>query len=210
MSCDDYARALARVAMGTIVRQTSEGLEGDTGGLKLIERSCGETLLDVLARYLRTLGAVSAEAARHAGRSESNFEDVRHGLEAMGAGASSSLLDFLRTVPEEDLLQNVAGFPVVSGQPPAAARPAGGRHAGTRPPHVPDFLPPFPDPCTYLSTATGHERNQDKTHAKRKRSLHKREAQDSLHALEQRLESGDRAAACCARDLRGRGGDEER
>eukprot|EP00966_Prymnesium_polylepis_P203839 4722280-Prymnesium_polylepis.1 len=55
---------------------------------ELIENSSGEALLDVLTRYLRTVGTVSTAAARHAGRSESNYEDVCIGLNAVHASAT--------------------------------------------------------------------------------------------------------------------------
>lgn len=182
MLSDAYAMQLARVAIGAVVRQAVNG----DNSFEVIERSSCEALLDVFTRYIRTIGMVSTAAARHAGRSESNYGDVRFGLDAVHADSALLLLDFVRGgLQEEALLQNVAEFPVLRRQAPT--RPAGARH-GARLSHVPDYMPPFPDPSTYLSTFSENEREQDRALAKKKRSRHKREAQDSLHALEQRME----------------------
>ena len=49
-----------------------------------------------------------------------------------------------------------------------------------RPPHVPDFLPAFPEKRTYVHTATSNVRAADGPAAKKRRTKNRRQAQDSL------------------------------
>jgi transcription initiation factor TFIID subunit 8 len=171
-----YALAIVRAALGSIVSEASR--EGT--GFEDIERSASEALLDVLTRYIRTIGTVSNSAARHAGRSESNYADVRLALDEMHADPAPALLRFLQKVPEGSLLQDVAMFPVGHASQVAMVRPASSRHGGVRPQHIPDYLPAFPEPCTYQSTITRNQRMQDEAHAKKKRSQHKRQVTSSV------------------------------
>lgn len=144
----EYALSVARTALVSIVRERTD----DGAGYEAIERSGCEALLDILTRYIRTVGSASSSATRHAGRSESNYADVRLGLEAVRGSSAPSLLAFMQQIPEEVLPQNVAAFPVpwrATQMPPL--RPAGPRH--TKPmEYMPDYLPAFPDPCTYKRT----------------------------------------------------------
>jgi len=107
----------------------------------------------------------------------------------MHADPAPALLRFLQKVPEGSLLQDVAMFPVGHASQVAMVRPASSRHGGVRPQHIPDYLPAFPEPCTYQSTITRNQRMQDEAHAKKKRSQHKRQAQDALYALDRQLRS---------------------
>ena len=59
-----------------------------------------------------------------------------------------------------------------------------------RPAYVPDFLPPFPEKHTYVRTAMHAVRANDAPAAKRRRSKHKRQAQDSLLALTEAMATG--------------------
>ena len=74
------------------------------------------------------------------------------------------------------------------------------------PAHVPDFLPPFPDPSTYVRTAAYNSREQERVAVRKKRSRHKRQGEESLHALEQRLAGGTakevRSASLVSRSAR--------
>ena len=153
-----YARAVARVSVAQIARAAHDELHGG-GGFSQIERSACESLVDVIARYVRTVGVVSTQAAQHASRSEVNLNDLLRGLGTMGGGASlTELLEFARAAPDLQFPRDVARFPAV---PKAAAAETGAKEPATkkraaepRPPHVPDFFPPFPDPCTYRRTDT--------------------------------------------------------
>ncbi|KAL3903589.1 MAG: hypothetical protein SGPRY_011616, partial [Prymnesium sp.] len=182
----EYARVAARASIAAIIRQSIDDIDG-TASFEFCEASALDSLVDVLIELLRTLGGVSSAAAAHAGRGEVNLGDVLHALKLSRITSPSSLLSFLSTVPEETLPHNIAPFPVERKRE-APPRVASWKQAGGRPPFIPDFLPPFPDPSTYLRTETSNSRVGDISYAKKKRSRHKREAQDSLHALNQRME----------------------
>jgi len=175
-----YAHAAAQKAISLIIAEAS--CSGQEAGYESVERSANEAVLDIFARYLRTLGAASRAAAQHARRSESNLEDVIVGLKAVdtnGVGVAH-LLQFLEEEASEVAFPcNLSEFPVPPG--PSKAVPA--TSAEARPPHVPDFLPPFPDRRTYVRTLTHNVRPADAPAAKKRRSKHKRQAQDSLLAF---------------------------
>ncbi|KAL1496525.1 hypothetical protein AB1Y20_016478 [Prymnesium parvum] len=188
----DYGRAVARLALATIVRQSLADASSGEASSALVEQSSLEALLDVLTRFLRTVGAVSASTARHAGRGECNFDDVRHGIAALSAASPEALLAFLRAAPEEALTQAVAHFPTC---PPPAARAA--RWEEPRPLHVAEWLPPFPHASAYKRTPSVHTRESDAPTAKKKRSRRKREAQALLYDLQQ-LDAGGAAGGARA------------
>ena len=190
-----YAHAAARTALALIVSEAHSS--ASSAGFDAVERSATEALLDIFTRYMRTVGTVTRAAAQHAGRSESNLADLLVGLDAVGAGggAASRPHDLLQFVEEEATEAafpcNISSFPVV--RPPTVETTAStASTAGTdaRPAHVPDFLPPFPDRRTYVRTATHNVRPSNVPAAKRRRSQHKRQAQESRLALAQAGASG--------------------
>lgn len=77
-----------------------------------------------------------------------------------------------------------AAAPSAAGAAAAAPPPPPTpKHEEVRPAYVPDFLPPFPEKRTYVRTAMHAVRENDAPAAKKRRSKHKRQAQDSLLAL---------------------------
>ena len=197
----DYAAALARISVAQIVRGAYDELHGGQG-FTLIQRSACDSLVDVISRYVRTVGSVSAQAAQHASRSEANMNDVLLGLSAAGGASLEDLLDFAKSAPDLQFPRDVARFPCAAGPEEgrgsanssvkdASRKPA--RAAEPRPQYVPDFLPPFPDPCTYRRTATHNKRAMDPLQARKQRAKLKRQAQESLLGLQQ----GD-GASCSA------------
>lgn len=195
---DAYARAIARVSVAQIARNAHDEMHGGSG-FKMIERSACESLLDVVSRFVRTVGAVSAQAAQHASRSEVNANDVLRGLRSVGAAPVPELLEFLRTEPDMPFPHTVAAFPATAPRPDPTESGgnngglgAAGAREGTkkrglepRPQHVPDFFPPFPEPCTYRRTTTLNKRALDPQQARKQRAKYKRQAQESLLGLQQ-------------------------
>ena len=93
-----------------------------------------------------------------------------------------------------------AAAPSAAGAAAAAPPPPPTpKHEEVRPAYVPDFLPPFPEKHTYVRTAMHAVRANDAPAAKRRRSKHKRQAQDSLLALTEamacRTDGGDGTAS---------------
>jgi len=201
-----YASAASRKALALVVSEASVSrsvAEPTDGGrreaFEAIERSASEALLDIFTRYMRAIGTASQEAAQHAGRAESNLADVLVGIGAVGGGAPRDLLTFLEEEASEAAFPcNVAAFPVArlpATTPPAPAAGLASKLEETRPGHVPDFLPPLPDKRTYSRTVTHNVRPSDGPAAKKRRSAHKRQAQDSLLAFTEATTAG---AACSA------------
>ena len=92
-AADTIVRSLACVSVFIVAQDT--GPEG-APGFASIQRSSVESLLDILPRYLRTLGTLSAQGAQHAGRAEANFLDVHLALKAVGVASPRELLAFSR------------------------------------------------------------------------------------------------------------------
>ena len=198
-----YAHAAASVAVTHIASEASAS-QTDSARFEAIERSASEVLLDIFTRYMRSLGTATRAAAQHASRSQCNVADMLVGLRSVHAGTAgmrtAELLAFLADAPEGALPVGSA-FPAprdaavlatagavgdTDAAPPVVAEP--------RPAHLPDFLPPLPEKRTYMQTATYSPRPSDGAAAKKKRSKHRRQAQDSLFALTE-LERGRSAGA---------------
>jgi hypothetical protein len=179
-----YAHAAARTAIALIV-QGARASEDDPSNFEAIERSASEALLDVFTRFLRSLGTATRAASEHAGRSESNLADLFASLGNVNADAVNlrprELLAFLEEAPEVAFPVNLSTSLPVPRESPAA--PAVGSSSDPRPAHVPDFLPPLPEKHTYARTATHNSRTADGPAAKKRRSKHRRQAQESLLAL---------------------------
>ena len=184
-----FAHTAARTALSLIV--TESGTDGgddesdNTTGYEAIERSASEALVDIFARYLRTVGRTASAAAQHAGRSESNMSDMLVGLGAI-EGPAGHTPEQLREFLEHEASEigfpcNIASFPVarVPPMPPDMSSSV----TEPRPSHVPDFLPLLPEKRTYMRTVTHNVRKNDVLEAKRRYSKNRRQAQDSLLAL---------------------------
>jgi len=119
-------------------------------GCERLTRSSHQILVDASVSYLRTIGAESMRAAHHSGRSHVNMLDL-----------VATLNNLPGLTPLEDVLafaaSDVRDAPVISTTVQGAASVSSGltslqqKH---RPLHAPEFLPPFPSPHTFKSTAT--------------------------------------------------------
>ena len=137
----DYAAALARISVAQIVRGAYDELHGGQG-FTLIQTSACESLVDVISRYVRTVGSVSAQAAQHASRSEANMNDVLLGLNAAGGSSLEDLLEFARSAPDLQFPRDVARFPCAAGQAEGRGSANGSAKDASRKP-APDRSPTY-------------------------------------------------------------------
>ncbi|KAG0602909.1 hypothetical protein M758_10G050700 [Ceratodon purpureus] len=187
---DEFARAVANTA----VSQVCEGL-----GFHGIQKTAVETLTDIALRYLSDLGKAAHFYANLAGRVQCNAFDVILALEDMGPGAavdtsnrclanSSALRDVMRYVEyaeEVPFARSVPKFPVHKKRTPVPTF----AQLGEEPPfpHIPAWLPAFPDAHTYQSTPVWVDRKSDPRMDKLELARQRRKAERSLFSLHVRL-----------------------
>ena len=182
-----YAHAASRTALALITSE-ARAADDDPARFDAIERSASEALLDIFTRYMRAVGTASRATAQHAARSQCNLADVLVGISSVHAGSAGvhpgELLAFLEEAPEVAFPVNLSSaFPAPRESldtTPADSNAAASTDA--RPAHLPDFLPPLPEKRTYMHTHVHNSRPSDGTAARKKKSKHRRQAQDSLFA----------------------------
>ncbi|XP_052065041.1 transcription initiation factor TFIID subunit 8-like [Mytilus californianus] len=116
-------------------------------GFQTAEESVIETLTEMLESFLMELGRSTQAFAELAGRTEGIMTDVIMALIEMGQN--------IHALPGHAKRPNKTVF-----LPPAHSAPhpnikmlqTGDRRE--HPSHIPDYLPPFPDPHTYIKTST--------------------------------------------------------
>lgn len=193
---DEYGRAMARAAV-------AQALEA--AGFDCTHRSAVDALVDVLLRYITHLGRAAAFHANLAGRTSANECDVIQSLEEIGAdfdgfagaGTTSAtrclagsavvrdLAAFVDSKDELPFARPLPRFPVPCAPNPAPSFAAAGRGAAMR--HVPDWLPAFPDPHTYVRTEVWSEQAARDRVDLVEQVRQRRKAEKSLLSLQQRL-----------------------
>ncbi|WJX80792.1 hypothetical protein P8452_63746 [Trifolium repens] len=164
---DEFAQAIAKIAVAQVCG--SKGFHG-------FQQSALETMSDVTARYIMSIGKSANCFANLAGRAECNIFDVIQGLEDMGSaqgftGASDidhcledsgvvrEISQFVNEVEPVMFAHPIPPFPVVKERvlPPSFLQ------KGEEPPddHIPAWLPAFPDPETYSQSATVNGRGTE-------------------------------------------------
>ncbi|MQL69994.1 hypothetical protein Taro_002300, partial [Colocasia esculenta] len=198
---DDFGRAISRIA----VAQICESL-----GFHSIHQSALDALSDVAIRYICDLGRTSHFYANLAGRTDCSVFDVLQGLEDLGssqgfAGASDAhhclvssgivreLTRYVNVSEEAPFARSVPHFPILRDRKLAPSF----RDAGEQPPgkHIPDWLPAFPDPHTYIHTPVLDERATDPRTGKIEQARQRRKAEKSLLSLQQRLAGAGASAS---------------
>mmetsp|Transcript_36386 Transcript_36386/g.90773 ORF Transcript_36386/g.90773 Transcript_36386/m.90773 type:complete len:256 (+) Transcript_36386:118-885(+) len=188
------ARELLRVA----VAQICQG----AGFARAQEAAC-ELLVDVLLKYIETVGLVARDSAESAGRTEMNFVDVHAALAELETTVSS-LTEFARDAEDTPCARAVPTFPVkrkrilitpdderADAEPPEA-------------PEVPDWFPPFPDKAMYQRTPVFPPRPVDSAEARVRVSKHRRDAESAVVAIARAVDAPDGGgevfyAGACAR-----------
>lgn len=116
-------------------------------GFEKAEESVLETLTEMLQSFLSELGRTSRGYAELAGRSEGMMTDVFMALVDMGQNVQSIQSHAQRHS------KSVFLPPAHSAAPPSLKTLQVGDKP-SHPSHIPDHLPPFPDPHTYIRTLT--------------------------------------------------------
>ncbi|CAJ2669119.1 unnamed protein product [Trifolium pratense] len=164
---DEFAQAIAKIAVAQVCE--SKGFQG-------FQQSALETMSDVTARYIMSIGKSVNSYANLAGRAECNIFDVIQGLEDMGyaqgftgasdidhwledSGVIREISQFVNEVEPVMFAHPIPPFPVVKERvlPPSFLQ------KGEEPPddHIPAWLPAFPDPETFSQSATVNGRGTE-------------------------------------------------
>ncbi|XP_039056866.1 transcription initiation factor TFIID subunit 8-like isoform X1 [Hibiscus syriacus] len=157
---DDFSLAIAKVA----VAQVCESV-----GFQSFQDSALETLSDVTARYIYTLGKSATLSANLTGRLESNVFDVIQGLEELesglgfadasdvnrclaNSGVIRDIVHFVGDAADVPFAYDVPRFPVVKEREGMGSFWEKGEEPHGE--HLPSWLPAFPDPesCATQST----------------------------------------------------------
>ncbi|KAI3953716.1 hypothetical protein MKW98_017540 [Papaver atlanticum] len=192
---DDFARAIARIAVAQIC---------ETTGFETLHESALDALSDIVIRYLCDLGKTAHFYSNLAGRMDSNVFDIIQGLEDLGfsqgfvnssdmnrclveSGIVREITDYVNSAKDIPFARTVPRFPFVR-EPKATPSflQIGETPAGK---HIPAWLPAFPDPHTYIHTPVWNEKVRDPKADKIEQARQRRKAERSLLSLQQRLAS---------------------
>lgn len=199
-SGDEFGRAICKVAVAQIC---------DSVGFHSSRQSALDALADVAIRFIVDLGRAASFSANLSNRNESNVFDVIQGLEDLGfshgftgasdvrrclvnSGAVRDIIRFVREVEEVPFACSLPKFPVVRNQRPTPSF----AQIGEKPAwdNIPDWLPPFPNPHTYIHTPVWNERETDLRSERIEQERQRRKAEKSLLGLQQRLACNSVAA----------------
>lgn len=143
-------------------------------GFHSADRAVVNTLVEMLQSLLIELGHSSRLYAEIAGRTEAFIGDTVLAMVDMGLP--------IQGLPEHIKRPNPCR--------PAVAPVSVKHHANTRalqigekfqhPPHIPDYLPPFPDPHTYIKTATHYLMSSEYESLREKAASQKRDVECAL------------------------------
>ncbi|XP_058096451.1 transcription initiation factor TFIID subunit 8 [Magnolia sinica] len=194
---DDFGRAVTRIAVAQVC---------EVAGFQSFQQSALDALSDIAVRYLRDLGKTARFYANSSGRTECNVFDVIQGLEDLcllqgfsgasdvnrclaGSGTVREIMQYVSLSEEIPFVRPLPRFPVIKARKPTPSF----AQVGEVPPgkHIPDWLPAFPDPHTYVRTPVWNERakdpSTDKMEQARQQARQRRKAERSLLSLQQRL-----------------------
>ncbi|KAJ9523086.1 hypothetical protein QJQ45_023928, partial [Haematococcus lacustris] len=134
----------------------------ELAGYESIQDSAAEILCELLVKYVTELSASSHAYAELANRSAINVHDVVLAMDDLGTSIPE-LQAYLSTLSSDDntFAHALPQFPV---RKPGRSMPTFKDKQEQPPPHIPDFLPAFPDRHTFVSTPqyAGHEQRPDK------------------------------------------------
>ncbi|KAK9822363.1 hypothetical protein WJX81_001347 [Elliptochloris bilobata] len=162
-----YARAVAKIAAAQIAE--AAGYEG-------IQASANDTLAELMLRYSVELGSAAHSYAELAGRTVFNAADLELALDDMGVSVEE-LVRYVRAEEEVPFPQPLAHFPVVKR--PSLA-PSFADKQEEAPPHVPAWLPAFPDKHTYVATPAFAAHDKDARRQRAAANKARREAEQAL------------------------------
>ncbi|PWZ32276.1 Transcription initiation factor TFIID subunit 8 [Zea mays] len=195
-SGDEFGRAVARAAVAQALQ---------AAGFDCAHRSAVDAVVDTVLRYITHLGRSAAFHANLAGRAHANELDVIQALEEVGAdtygfagaattghclvgsGVVKDLMAFVHSKDEVPFARPLPRFPIQRVEPqPSASFAVTGRETGMK--HVPEWLPAFPDPHTYVTTEVWVEPLATKDRVDKVEQVRqRRKAEKSLLSLQRRL-----------------------
>ncbi|KAF1316315.1 Transcription initiation factor, partial [Globisporangium splendens] len=177
-SGDLFARSVSMMAVAHIARGV---------GFDAVQRSAGDALVDILAKYIQRIGGASKDIAELAGRTQPRATDVMQALQDM-LPVPVELSDMTKALEtaKRPLPRDIPAFPVRKRD--IAGNTIEQTKIGNRedlPPHVPSFLPPLPNRHTYSSESrVVVERDQDTKRTRLDLLGQKSHIQQSLHGLQ--------------------------
>lgn len=185
---DEFGRRVARIAAVQICESV---------GFHSARTSALDALADLAIRFLHDLGRAASSRAVVSGRTSSNELDIIQGIEDLGfgdddrqhclvgSGVVRGIKRFVETVEEAPFACPIPRFPVRASvrKAPSFAQ------IGEEPPkkHIPDWLPAFPDPHTYVFTPMWNERSGNPRMDKLEQARQRRKAERSLLSLQKRI-----------------------
>ncbi|KAL2893160.1 Transcription initiation factor TFIID subunit 8 [Bienertia sinuspersici] len=180
---DEFGRRVSKIS----VAQICEGI-----GFEAMKQSSLEALSQLVVQYISDLAKSATFNAHLAGRSECNVFDILKGLEDLNQNTNSSemivnqLSEFVE-VMEIPFANPIPRFPVVSrrGKIQSPSFLQMGETPESK--HIPDWLPAFPDPHTYINSPLWNQRKLDLRIDKGEQARQRRKAERSLLNLQQRL-----------------------
>ncbi|XP_076897350.1 transcription initiation factor TFIID subunit 8-like [Bidens hawaiensis] len=196
VAADEFGRSIAKVAVGQICERVGFHSSND---------SALEALSDIVIRYIKDLGKTAKFYANVANRTECNVFDIIQSLEdlgssvgfpggsepctsLLGSGAVKEIMEYAEVIEEVPFAQPVASFPVVRDRKLTPSFVQMGETPEFK--HVPEWLPAFPDPHTYIYSPVWNERTSDPRSDKVELARQRRKAESSLLNLTKRLLSG--------------------
>jgi len=204
---DAFVRALSKVVVAQLCKEM---------GFAGIQQSACEALVDILQKYIEQLGMTSHSYSEHACRTESNFHDVRQSLLDVGVkledlynfATKSGELPFAFAVPEFPLKSTIEHNAAPSSSTLVSSGPSSSvdssrltsstngefdthNNNSNNPPYIPECLPPLPDPHTYKDSPVYPQRPAaiDPRQFRKKKAKEKRESENSLAILNEKLGS---------------------
>ncbi|TMW55479.1 hypothetical protein Poli38472_010361 [Pythium oligandrum] len=178
-SAEHFARSVALMSVAHVARGV---------GFEAVQRSAGDALVEILAKYIQRIGVSAKEVAEHAGRTQPRATDVTLALHDM-LPAPVELTDLIKALEtaKRPFPRDIPAFPAHKRDLPGAAQLEQTK-IGSRedlPPHVPSFLPPLPNRHTYSAESrVVVEREREPKRTRVDLLTAKSEVQQSLHGLQ--------------------------
>eukprot|EP01102_Stenamoeba_stenopodia_P014253 TRINITY_DN4709_c0_g2_i1.p1 TRINITY_DN4709_c0_g2~~TRINITY_DN4709_c0_g2_i1.p1 ORF type:complete len:322 (+),score=74.95 TRINITY_DN4709_c0_g2_i1:141-1106(+) len=195
--CDEFANDICRA----VVAQICQNLNFNS-----MQASACDALVDILRQYIQQIGHIAHQYAESSSRTEANFLDVKMAFQDMNINIVDLMSFHANYWPDMPFPKAVPPFPVkrkakkmvddalsasttslsTSSTSSEGTTEANGETQADRE-HIPDFLPPFPDKRTYVSTAKFKERVVDSRVIRKLKSKRKRQVEQALTAINETL-----------------------